>query len=64
MLMGELITRTGSMFPNGLDSVRSKGRKTKFFRIINCVRQGCVIVPLNFSMYMGEVKKEVKREVD
>ena len=40
--------------------VRIKGVENEQFRINSGVRQGCIMSPLLFNVYMDEVMKEVK----
>ena len=49
-----------SMYINSLACVRVKGGESECFRINSGVRQGCIMSPWLFNVYMDAVMKEVK----
>ena len=51
---------TESKYANKLTCVREKGDESECFRIDNSVKQGCIMSPWLFHMYMDAVMKEVK----
>ena len=48
------------MYVNSLACVRIKGGESKWFRIDIWVRQGCIMSPWLFKVYMYAVMKEIK----
>ena len=57
---GKLLKDIKSMYVNNVACVRVKRGDSKCFSI-NCgVRQGCIMSPLLFNIYMDAVMKEVK----
>ena len=48
------------MYINSLADVRVKGYESECFRIDTGVRQGCIMYPWLFNVYMVPVMKEVK----
>ena len=57
---GKLLNGTKSMYANSLACVRVKGGKSECFRINSGVRQGCIMSPWLFNVYMDAVMREVK----
>ena len=57
---GKPMSGIKSMHINSLACVRLKGSESECFRIESGVRQGCIISPWLFNMYMDAVMKEVK----
>ena len=49
-----------NMYVDNLACVRVKGGKSERFRRDSGVRQGCIMPPWLFSVYMDAVMKEVK----
>ena len=49
-----------SIYVDSLACVRVKGGKSEQFRIDSGVRQGCIMSPWLFNVYMDGVMKEVK----
>ena len=49
-----------SMYDNSLVCVRVKGGESEWFRIDSGVRQGCIMSPWLFTVYMDTVMEEVK----
>ena len=49
-----------SMYVNSLSYVRVKGCESECFRIDSGVRQGCIMSPWLFNLYMDGVMKEGK----
>ena len=52
-----------SLYVNSLACVRVKGCENEGFRIENGVRQGCIMFPWLFNVYIDAVMKEVKMEI-
>ena len=46
-----------SIYVNGLTGIKVKGAEGECFRINNGVRQGCIVSPWLFIVYMDAVKK-------
>ena len=59
-LHGKLLNGIKSMYINSLVCVRVKGSESGCFRINSGERQGCIMSPWLFNVYMDEVLKEVK----
>ena len=57
---GNLLNVIKSMCVNSLTCIKVKGGESEFFRINSGVRQGYVISPWLFTVYMYAVMKEVK----
>ena len=57
---GKLLNGIMSMYVDSSASVRLKGGVSKQFRIDSGVRQGCIMSPCPFNVYMDIVLKEVK----
>ena len=57
---GKLLNGIKSMYVNSLACVRVKGGESGGFRINSGVRQGCIMSPWLFNIYMDAVMKEVK----
>ena len=49
-----------SMYVDRSASVRVKGGEGELFRIDSGIRQGCIMSPWLFNVYMDGVMKEVK----
>ena len=49
-----------SMCIDGSACFRVKGGENEWFRIDSGVRQGCIMFPWLFNVYMDEVMKDVK----
>ena len=58
--MGEI---KSMYYVDSLICVRVKGGESERFRIYNRVRQGCIISPWLFNVYMDAAMKEVKMEM-
>ena len=56
----KLLSEITSMYVDSLACVRIKGGESEQFRIDGVVRQGCVMSPCLFNVYMDGVMKEVK----
>ena len=48
------------MYVDSLACVRVKGSKSEWFKRDSGVRQGCIMSPWLFNVYMDGIKKEVK----
>ena len=48
------------MYVDSLACVRIKGGESEQFRIDSSVRQGCIMSPWLFNVYINAVMKEVK----
>ena len=48
------------MYADSSACIRLKGDESEQFRIDSGVRQGCILFPWWFNVYMGAVMKEVK----
>ena len=59
---GELFNGIKSMYVNSQACVRVKGGESECFRIDSGVRQGCIMSPWLFNVYMETVTKEEGRE--
>ena len=57
---GKWLSGIESMHVNSLACFRVKGGENECFRIDSWVRQGCIMSPWLFNLYMGAVMKEVK----
>ena len=57
---GKLLNGIKSMYLNSLASVRVKGGESEFFRTNSGVRQGCIMAPWLFNVYMDAVMEDVK----
>ena len=60
---GKLLNRIKSMYVNSIACVKLKGGESQCFRIESGVRQGCIMSPWLFNVYMDTMMKEVKREM-
>ena len=49
---GTLLNRIKNMYVNSLAFVRVKGCKSEYFRIDSSVRQGCIMSPWLFNIYI------------
>ena len=56
----KLLSRIKRMYVNSLTSVRVKEGASEWFRIDIGVRQGCIMSPWIFNVYMDAVMKVVK----
>ena len=56
----KLLNGIKSIYVNSLAYVRVKGGKGGCFRINNGVRQGCIMSPWLFNVYMDALMKEMK----
>ena len=61
---GKLLNGIKSMYVNSLACVRVKGGESECFRINSSVRQGCIMSPWLFNVYMDKVMKEVKMKME
>ena len=52
------------MFVDTLARVIIKGGENELFRIDSVVKQACIMSPWLFNVYMDEVMKEVKMEME
>ena len=57
---GKLLSGIKSMYVDSSGSVIMKGGQSERIRIDSRVRQGCIMSPLLFNVYIGGVMKEVK----
>ena len=57
---GKLLSGIRSMYVKSSAYVRIKGGESERFRINSLVRQGCIMSPWLFSVYMDGAVKEVK----
>ena len=57
---GTLLSEIKSMYVDSSSSVRIKGGVSEQFRRDSGVRQGCIMSPWLFNVYMDGVMKEVK----
>ena len=57
---GKLLSRIRSIYIDSLACVRVKGGENQKFRIDSGVRQGFIISPWLFNVYVDAVMKEVK----
>ena len=55
---GKLLNDIKSMYVNNLACVRVKGGERECFRINSGVRQGCIMSPWLFNVYMDVVMKD------
>ena len=60
---GKLLNENKSIYVNSLACVRVKGGESGCFRIDRGVRQGYIISPWFFNVFMYAVLKEVKMEM-
>ena len=56
---GKLFSGIKSMYADSSACVRVKGGESERFRIDSGVRQGCIMSPWLFNVYMDGVMKEV-----
>ena len=59
----KLLNWIKSMYINSLACVRIKECESERFKIESCMRQGCIMSPWLFNVYMDAVIKEVKMEM-
>ena len=59
-MSGKLLSGIKSMYVDSLVCARVKGSESELFKIDSGVRQGCIMSPLFFNVYMDTVMKEVK----
>ena len=59
-LGGKLLNGVNSMYVNILACVRVKRAECECLRFISGVRQGCIMSPWLFNVYMDAGRKEVK----
>ena len=57
---GKLLNGIKSVYVNSEACVRVKGSESECFRINSDVKQGCVVSPWLFNVYMDAAMKEVK----
>ena len=57
---GKLLSGIENMYIDNLACVKVKVGESEWFRIDSGVRQGCIISPWLFNVYMDAVMKEVK----
>ena len=57
---GKLLNRIKIIYANILACVRVKGGESKCFRIDSGVRQGCIMYPWFFNVYMAAGMTEIK----
>ena len=58
--MGKLLSGIKSIYVDSSAYVRVKAGESEHFRIDSGVRQGCIISPWLFNVYIDGVMKEVK----
>ena len=58
--MGKLMSGIKNMYVDSLACVRIKGGESEWFKIGNGVRQGCIMSPWLFNVYVDAMMKEVK----
>ena len=61
---GKQLNGIKSMYVNSLTCVKLKEGENKCFRMNSGLKQGCIIFPWLFSIYMDTVIKEVKIEME
>ena len=54
---GKLLNGIKSMYVDSLGCFRVKGGESEWFRIDSVVRQGCIMSPWLFNIYMDAVMK-------
>ena len=59
----KLLNGIKSAYVNSLACVRVKGCESECFRIVNGVRQVCIISPWLFNVYMDTVMEEVSENL-
>ena len=57
---GKLLSRIKSMYVDSSACVRVNGGENERFRTDSGVRQGCIMFPWQFNVYMNGVKKDGK----
>ena len=57
---GKLLSGVKSMYIDSSACIRVKGDESERFRIYSEARQGCIMFPWLFNVYMNGVMKEVK----
>lgn len=57
-----LIRRMKRLYEDMEVSIRSKERMTRRIRVKKGVKQGCVISPVFFNLYMANIDHEMKKE--
>ena len=57
---GKLLSEIKSMYVNSLACVSIKRGESECFKIYSGVKQGCIMSPRPFNVYMETVMKEVK----
>ena len=61
---GQLLDNIRAMYTNSLCAVRTTTGYTKWFEIKSGVRQGCVLSPLLFIIYMDEITKRANPNIE
>ena len=61
---GKQLNGIKSIYVNSLTCVKLKEGENKCFRMNSGLKQGCIIFPWLFSIYMDTVMKEVKIEME
>ena len=59
-VVGKLLKEFRDVHVNSLACVRVKGSESEFFRIVRGVRQGCIMSPWLFSVYIDAAMKDMK----
>ena len=61
-IQGQLLDNIRAIYANSMSAVRTSGGLTDWFDITSGVRQGCVLSPLLFIIYMDRITKEANLE--
>ena len=61
---GQLLDNIRAIYENSRSAVRTSEGLTEWFEITSGVRQGCVLSPLLFIIYMDRITKEANTEPD
>ena len=61
-IQGQLLDSIRAIYANSMSAVRTSEGLTEWFDITSGVRQGCVLSPLSFIIYIDRITKEASLE--